>query len=233
MRFRLPVAAISVALLLAACQTGSQGDGPAKAGLATGSPASGGPAPINSAERNAVAAFGRICALLDRNTVVQRAAQFGFAPVRHDDMPPPLRTALQRSNGLMFIRPAGAPAMLLWSEPQACELWVGGVQIRALEQEFNQLLGGIASVPDSRSTVTRLSPDQADRMRSSDGGQLRQGALIASRDLVAAPMRVMLLRSPEPSEVFQGMMIHRVATPPPGAPAPTTTRAGPPKDPAR
>lgn len=248
MRLRLPVATIAAALLLAACQAGTQNDGQAKRSVATGSPASGSPgsgspaasppasgspAPSNSAERNAVAAFTRICDVLNRNTVVQRAAEFGFVPVRNDDMPATLRASLARTNGVMFIRPAGAPAMLLWSDPQVCELWVGGVQLPGLEEEFSQFLGRLSSNPNSRSAVTRLSPEQADRMRASDNSRLRQGALITPRELVAAPARVVLLRSPEPPEVFQALMIHRVATPPPGAPAATTARAGPPKDPVR
>jgi hypothetical protein len=230
MRFTLPFAAISVVLLLAACQTDTQNRVPV-----TGGPAAGAPATRSSAERNAVAAFGRICALLNRDTVAQRAGQFGFVPARNDAMPADLRSSLEKSNGLMFVRPAGAPAMLLWSEPQTCELWVGEVEVPGMEQEFGQLLGRIADVPNSRSTVTRISPEEAARMRSSDGSRVRQGAFIAPRDLVATPPRVMVLRSTESSGMFQALMIHRVAPPipGPGAPAPTGTSAGQPKDPVR
>jgi hypothetical protein len=232
MRFTLSFAAMAVALLLAACQTGGQKNPPAT-GAATGGPAPGAPATRNSAERNAVAAFSRICGLLNRDTVAQRAAQFGFVPARNDAMPAELRSSLEKSNGLMFVRPAGAPAMLVWSEPQICELWVGGVEIAGVEQEFGQFIGRIADGSNARSSVTRFSPEDAARMRSSDGSQLRQGAFIAPRDLVATPPRVMALRSPATSAVFQAQMIHRVATPSPGAPPATTARSGPAKDPVR
>jgi hypothetical protein len=237
MQFRPLFAAMSAVLLLAACQTGDKSPPPVTGGPAAGGPAASGPAPRSSAERNAVAAFGRICAILDRNTVVQRAAQFGFAPARNDSIPADLRATLDKTNGQMFIRPAGAPAMLLWSEPQTCELWVGGVEVAGMEQEFSQLLGRISDVPNSRSTVARLSPEEAARMPSANGSRVRQGAFIAPRDLVATPPRVMVLRSTETPGVFQALMIHRVAPPAagtrPGAPAPTATSAGPPKDPVR
>lgn len=230
MRARLPFAAMSAVLFLAACQTDTQNRAPVTGGAAAGATAT-----RNSAERNAVAAFGRICAVLNRGTVTERAGQFGFVPARNDAMPPDLRTSLEKSNGLMFVRPAGAPAMLLWSEPQTCELWVGGVDVAGMEQEFGLLLGRIADVPNSRSTVTRISPEEAARMRSSDGSRVRQGAFIAPRELVATPPRAMVLRSTEGSGVFQALMIHRVAPPIPGssAPAPTATSAGQPKDPVR
>ena len=230
MRVSLSFAAISAALLLAGCQAGEQ-----KAPPATGGPVAGGAAPVNSAERNAVAAFGRICAILNRSTVTQRAGQFGFVPARNEVLPADLRSSLEKTNGTMFVRPAGAPAMLIWSEPQTCELWVGGVELPGLEQEFGQLLDRIADVPNSRSTVTRISPEEAARMRSSDGSRVRQGAFIAPRELVATPPRVMVLRSTESSGAFRALMIHRLApTPPgPGAPAATATPAGQPKDPVR
>lgn len=249
MRFKLPFAAISVVLVLAACQTGGQKDapatgaatgapsagGPATSGPATSGPATGGAAPVNSAERNAVAAFGRICGQLNRNTVTERAVQFGFVPARNEALPADLRSSLERTNGTMLVRPTGAPAMLIWSEPQTCELWVGGVELPVMEQEFGQLIGRIADAPNSRSTVTRISPEEAARMRSPHGSRVRQGALIAPRELVATPPRVIVLRSTESPGAFRALMIHRVAPPPPGpgAPAATATPAGQPKDPVR
>ena len=238
MRFTLPFAALSVALLLAACQTGSQKDppatgGPRAGGPATSGPAAGAPATRNSAERNAVAAFSRVCGLLNRDTVVQRAAQFGFVSAPSDAMPADLRGSLEKTNGLMLIRPGGAPAALLWSEPSMCELWVGGLQFSELEREFGQFLGRLDEALSSRNTVTRLSPDEASRTGTSHGSRVRQGAFIMPRELVATPPRVMLLRSREDPGVFQAAMIHSVARPLQGAPPATTARTGQPKDPVR
>lgn len=238
MRFTLPFAALSVALLLAACQTGGQKDppatgGPRVGGPATSGPAAGAPATRNSAERNAVAAFSRVCGLLNRDTVVQRAAQFGFVSAPSDTMPADLRSSLEKTNGLMLIRPGGAPAMLLWSEPPMCELWVGGVQLPELEREFGQFLGRVDEALNSRNTVTRLSPDEVARMGTSNGSRVRQGAFIVPRELVATPPRVMVLRARENPDPFQALMIHSVARPAQGAPATTTARTGQPKDPVR
>ena len=247
MRFKLPFAAISIALLLAACQTGGQKDapvtgaatgapsagGPAMSGPATSGPATGGPATRNSAERNAVVAFSRICGLLNRDAVVQRAAQFGFVPAPNDALPADLRSSFERANGLMLIRPGGAPTMLMWSEPPMCELWVGGVRLPEMEREFSQFLDRVDEVLNSRNTVTRLSPDEAARMGTSNGSRVRQGAFIMPRELVATRPRVMVLRARGESDVFQALMIHSTARPAQGAPVATTSPTGQPKDPVR
>ena len=242
MRFTLPFAAISVVLLLAACQTGGQKEapvtgaatgGPSAGGPATSGPATGGTATRNSAERNAVVAFSRICGLLNRDAVVQRSGQFGFVQARNDAIPADLRSSLEKSNGVILIRPGGAPAMLMWSEPPMCELWVGGVRLPELEREFDQFLGRVDEVLNSRNTVTRLSPDEAARMGTSNGSRVRQGAFIMPRELVATPPRVMVLRARENPDPFQALMIHSAARPAQGGPTATTARTGQPNDPVR
>lgn len=232
MRFTLRFAAIAVALLLAACQPGSQSDRPATGGPAE-RPTTVAPVTRSSAERNAVAAFSRICSTLNRNSVVQRAAQFGFAPARNETLPPDIRASLEQTNGVMFLRSAGEPAMLLWYEPQTCELWVGGVKLPGLEEEFSQLLGLVGNAANSQTSVTRLTPNETSGMVASNGTRARLGAFIAPRELIAAPPRIMLLRSVENPGVFQGVMIHHVVTSRTSTQTATPARTGPPKDPVR
>jgi hypothetical protein len=161
------------------------------------------------------------------------ARTFGFVPARTDDMPAELRGALEKANGQMFVRAFGAPAVLVWSDPHICELWVGGVEIAGMEQEFDRFLGRMADAPNARSWVSRFSSETAARMRSPDGTRIRQGALILPHDFSATPPSIMVLLSREENDVFKAAMIHSVARPAQGAPGATTPRTGQPKDPVR
>lgn len=219
---RRALGALAGALLLGACQAGADGS---RAPVTRAAPV--GP------EAEAMRAFGRICGRLDRAEVARRGAEFGFAPVRSADMPPGLRDALAQTGGVIYMRPAGAPAMLIWDEPSSCELGVGGINVAALEREFARFLIGVEeAAAGSRVMVTRLTAEQVARASGGNGSRLRQGAMIGPRGLTPGPHGVMALRLPEQEGAIQALMIHRIGAPPTEG-QPAAERAGQPKAPPR
>jgi hypothetical protein len=226
MRFTLPFAALSLALLLAACQAGADGSrGPVTRGPGTD-------AAIPGAEADAVMAFSHMCATLDRAEVVRNAGRFSFVPVRSEAIPDDLRESLARVDGTLFMRPGGPPAMLIWSEPSSCELWVGDVDLDALDREFAAFLGSFERVAAvARFGVTRLTPEELARAPSGEGMRVRQGAMIHPSRLVPGANRVMVLRIAEAPFRMRALMVHRHASPPSAQPA--ATRRGEVKDPVR
>ncbi len=213
-----PLRALAVALLLGACQAGTDGARSPAMGAASG-----------GGEADAVLAFGQICGQLDRAGVAQRGGRYGFVPLQTEALPADLRETVTRTNGTLSARIGGPPAFLVWAEPANCELWVGGLDAAAVEREFVRFLRSVEdAAAGSRVMVTALTDAEVAAMPPSNGTRLRQGATINPRGLTPGPVGVMALRVPETdTRAIQVIMIHRYVNPQPGQAQPPAGRAAP------
>lgn len=153
--------------------------------------------------------------------------------MRREAMPNRLRESVRHDNAAIYIRPSAAPACVSWSDPATCEVWVGGVNVVELEHQFTLFINGLAQAAEgSRVTVTPLSAEQMAQSYATNGTRPRQAAIIRPREIVAAPLGVMMLSLSDVTGRFQAVMIHRMGGSSAAA-QPVVTRTDPLKDPVR
>ncbi len=206
---------LAALLVLAACAApGGRGD-----------PKQGGADPSVAA----VHAFAQICGRLDRGAVMGQAAQYGFFPPSPGALPASLAEALVGRNATMLVRPqAGGASLLFWEDVPHCELVPGGVEVTAVEAEFERMLQTLASAGGI--TLIRATPEQLAQMPANGPLRPRMLAIAAPTALMPGAGRSFtLLTGPAGNGVHRVAMTTRRVTP--GASPSATQPPGQAKEP--